>query len=39
MLRETPYIDGYLFKIKIDSDIYRTYDKRFYIIFKKIRND
>jgi len=39
MLRETPYIDGYLYKIKIDPDIYRTYDKRFYIIFKKIRND
>ena len=39
MLRETPYIDGYLLKIKIDPDIYRTYYRRFYIIFKKIRND
>jgi hypothetical protein len=39
MIRENDYINGYLLKVNIDPDIYQTYYKRFYIIFKKIRND
>ena len=39
MIRENSYINGYIYKIEIDPDIYKTYNKRFYIIFKRIKND
>ena len=39
MVRENSYINGYVYKIEIDPDLYSTYNKRFYIIFKRIKND
>ena len=39
MVRENSYINGYIYKIEIDPDLYSTYGKRFYIIFKRIKND
>jgi GLPGLI family protein len=35
MVKENSYINGYVYKIEIDPDLYSTYGKRFYIIFKK----
>jgi len=35
MIKESPYVNGFIYEIEINPDIYRTYYKRFYIIFKK----